>query len=230
MKNFFTKRWLFGVATLSLGGAAIFGLVIPTLQVSASTFVPLTGQVNVWEKSSNVTNLQMFLASDQNLYPEGLITGYYGPLTKAAVIRFQERYGIDPVGRVGPVTLAKINSLIQGGGFSGAADVSGPQFVSMNKTVTSNSATFTWGTNENATAKIFYFTSPITMNEGDINSVGFGSTNGWTITNDGLSRTSQQVTITGLTPNTTYYYVIVATDVSGNVSVWNPNTTFKTSF
>lgn len=230
MKNFFTKRWVFSVATLSLGGAAIFGLALPTLKVSASTFIPLTGQVNVWERSSNVTNLQMFLASDQNLYPEGLVTGYYGPLTKAAVIRFQERYGIDPVGRVGPVTLVKINSLIQGGGFSGVADVSGPQFVSMNKTVTSNSATFTWGTNENATAKIFYFTSPITMNEGDINSVGFGSTNGWTITNDGLSRTSQQVTITGLTPNTIYYYVIVATDVSGNVSVWNPNTTFKTSF
>ena len=67
------------------------------------------------------------------------------------------------------------------------------------------------------------------MNEGDINSVGFGSTNGWTTMNDGIARTSQQVTINGLQPNTTYHYVIVSTDSSGNVSVWNPNATFKTN-
>ena len=43
-------------------------------------------------------------------------------------------------------------------------------------------------------------------------------------------RNAQQVTITGLAPNTLYHYVIVATDASGNVSVWNPNTTFRTNY
>lgn len=228
MKNFLTKRSVFSASVLSLGVAVLLVSTLPTLSVSAAT-IPLTGQVNIEERSANVTNLQMFLATDPSIYPEGLVTGYYGALTKAAVIRFQEKYGLDPVGRVGPLTLAKINSLINSGGVSGA-DASGPQFISLNQSVTSNSATFTWGTNENATAKIFYFTSPVAMNEGDINSVGFGSTNGWTATNDGLSRTSQQVTLTGLTPNTTYYYVLVSTDLVGNVSVWNPNATFKTSF
>ena len=66
------------------------------------------------------------------------------------------------------------------------------------------------------------------MNEGDINSVGFGATSGQTAINDNLARMSQQVTITGLQRNTVYYYVIVSTDLAGNVSVWNPNTTFRT--
>jgi hypothetical protein len=67
------------------------------------------------------------------------------------------------------------------------------------------------------------------MNEGDINSVGFGSTNGYTATNDNLSRTSQQVTMNNLLPNTLYYYVIVSTDLAGNVSVMGPNNTFRTN-
>ncbi|MBU6414791.1 peptidoglycan-binding protein [Patescibacteria group bacterium] len=36
-------------------------------------------------------------------------TGYYGPKTEAAVKRFQKRYGLEPVGFVGPKTLALLN-------------------------------------------------------------------------------------------------------------------------
>lgn len=229
MKNFSIKKPVFGVSLLSFGGAVLLGSLLSTSFASAATFIPLTSSVDVGDKSANVTNLQLFLAADQSIYPEGLVTGYYGPLTFAAVRRFQAKYGIDIVGRVGPITLAKINSLISGGAI-GSGDVSGPQFSSLNKVVSSNSATFSWITNENATAKIFYNTVPVTMNEGDINSVGFGATSGFTATNDGLARTSQQVTVTGLQSNTLYYYVIVSTDLAGNVSVWNPNTTFRTSF
>jgi phosphodiesterase/alkaline phosphatase D-like protein len=67
------------------------------------------------------------------------------------------------------------------------------------------------------------------MNEGDINSVGFGATNGNTATNDNLARVSQQVTVSNLQPNTKYWYVIVATDLNGNVSVFGPNNTFITN-
>jgi hypothetical protein len=59
--------------------------------------------------------LQELLATDPTLYPEGLVTGYYGPLTKRAVERFQERYGIERVGIVGPRTRAKINELFRSG-------------------------------------------------------------------------------------------------------------------
>ena len=38
-------------------------------------------------------------------------TGYFGALTKKAVIAFQAKYGIAQVGRVGPTTRAKLNEL-----------------------------------------------------------------------------------------------------------------------
>lgn len=38
-------------------------------------------------------------------------TGYFGPLTKAAVVKFQKANFIDPIGIVGPLTRAKLNGL-----------------------------------------------------------------------------------------------------------------------
>jgi len=51
-----------------------------------------------------VTELQRFLAKNPTLYPEGLVTGYYGNLTKRAVQRFQASKGISQTGYVGPLT------------------------------------------------------------------------------------------------------------------------------
>ncbi|MBI5742507.1 MAG: peptidoglycan-binding protein, partial [Candidatus Niyogibacteria bacterium] len=66
-------------------------------------------------RGSAVTELQKFLAQDKTLYPEGLMTGYFGRLTELAVRRFQKHYGLaqegDPAfGFVGPKTRAKLNS------------------------------------------------------------------------------------------------------------------------
>lgn len=62
--------------------------------------------------NSDVSCLQAFLASQGGgIYPEALVTGYFGPLTKAAVIRFQQRWLIPATGFVGPLTRAKINGL-----------------------------------------------------------------------------------------------------------------------
>jgi len=75
--------------------------------------------------NSEVRCLQEFLASlsagGEEIYPEGLITGNFLFLTKAAVIRFQEKYAeeiLAPLnfekgtGFFGPATRAKINQLI----------------------------------------------------------------------------------------------------------------------
>jgi PKD repeat protein len=43
---------------------------------------------------SQVSALQKFLAQDRSIYPEGEVTGYFGPQTQKAVQRFQARYGI----------------------------------------------------------------------------------------------------------------------------------------
>ena len=76
-----------------------------------------TKGIQYGDKGEDVTQLQTFLkAQGADIYPEGLITGYFGNLTKLAVQRFQEKYDIaksgDPgYGYVGPKTRAKINSL-----------------------------------------------------------------------------------------------------------------------
>jgi len=56
-------------------------------------------------RSEAVTTLQSLLALDSSIYPEGLVTGYYGKLTAAAVKKFQKKNGLPQVGNVGPLTL-----------------------------------------------------------------------------------------------------------------------------
>ncbi len=63
-------------------------------------------------KSNSVSCLQNFLIN-QNVYPEKIVSGYFGNLTKAAVVRFQEKNGILATGYVGVLTRAKINELLK---------------------------------------------------------------------------------------------------------------------
>lgn len=77
----------------------------------------------------DVQKLQRLLAADPALYPEGLITGYFGSRTRRAVEWFQIRHGIANAsdglaartgfGRFGPRTRAKIFEIVQFGGKEG---------------------------------------------------------------------------------------------------------------
>lgn len=76
--------------------------------------------LNKGSGGDEVTKLQKYLAQFPDIYPEGLVTGYFGSLTEAAVKRFQEKYAEDilsPLGLatgtgfVGEVTIAKLNEL-----------------------------------------------------------------------------------------------------------------------
>ena len=58
-----------------------------------------------------VKKLQGFLKQYAEVYPEGLVTGYYGPLTEKAVKKFQEQHDIPATGLVGPMTRDKIKEL-----------------------------------------------------------------------------------------------------------------------
>ncbi len=57
----------------------------------------------------DVKLLQETLAADPTVYPEGLVTGYFGQLTAKAVKNFQKKHGISQTGTVGPQTMAKLN-------------------------------------------------------------------------------------------------------------------------
>lgn len=98
---------------------------VPTVAPVAPTTPPAAPakQKNVFTRSlvrgmhdNEVSALQIFLASSTSLYPERMITGYFGALTEKAVQRFQEKYDIahvgdDGFGIVGPKTRAILNSL-----------------------------------------------------------------------------------------------------------------------
>lgn len=218
--------------------AIVSTLASLTIATQVFAYNTINTQLDLGESNVDVTSLQTFFKDNSSIYPEGLVTGYFGSLSRSAVQRYQTSKGIvssgsaatTGYGRVGPSTRDSINELINSGGWLNvSSDMSGPSIFNLTKTTGSNTVSFYWSTDELASAKIFYNTSPVTMNEGDMNSVGFGATSGYTATNDMLARQSQQVTINNLYPNTQYYYVIVATDLKGNVSVWNPNTTFRTN-
>lgn len=62
--------------------------------------------------SEEVTDLQEILSGYSDIYPEGIVSGYFGPLTKQAVKRFQKKLGIDDTGYVGPLTRRALNDLM----------------------------------------------------------------------------------------------------------------------
>src|SRR3989344_3381215 len=79
-----------------------------------------TQNLSFGDSGSGVSNLQQFLKQQGvSIYPEGLVTGFFGPATERAVERFQVRYVIIPGGTpettgygvVGPHTRAKIAEL-----------------------------------------------------------------------------------------------------------------------
>jgi hypothetical protein len=55
-------------------------------------------QVAIGSRSEDVKVIQEILKTDPEIYPEGYVTGYYGPLTTAAVKRVQARCGIPETG------------------------------------------------------------------------------------------------------------------------------------
>ncbi|MGC9031588.1 MAG: peptidoglycan-binding protein [Minisyncoccia bacterium] len=91
-------------------------------KISCANF---SGPILPGEKSQRVKCLQEFLKlQGKDIYPEGIISGYYGNLTKAAVKRFQERYKEDILlprnllfgtGIADNLTIQKINFILNFG-------------------------------------------------------------------------------------------------------------------
>ncbi len=87
-----------------------------------------------------------------------------------------------------------------------------------------NSVNIGWSTDQLAEGLVFYSTSPLQTTE-HLNSV---DVSGNMATADYVFRSSQNVGIANLLPNTTYYYMIYVTNQNGGVSVTWP-ATFQTT-
>lgn len=214
-------------------GAVFFTAAIMVMSSPLVASAAITRQLQLGMSNSEVTELQVFLAKDNSVYPSGLVTGYFGQLTKAAVERFQTKNGIvnsgtpatTGYGRVGPATMASINAQMNGGNTSNGGGTS-PSINSLNVSTSNTSANLNWNTNENASGVVYYGTSFPSMVEGSpTTAVTIG---GLSVLSNTNLQTSHSVTLSPLLPNTTYYYVVYARDGSGNESITWP-ATFQTS-
>ena len=92
-------------------------LFIFTREKVTADACPFISALSVGSESNEVSLLQTFLYQ-KGYYPEGKITGYFGGLTKSAVIRFQQAKGISPIGLVGPATRGALCSMYTSGSSS----------------------------------------------------------------------------------------------------------------
>jgi peptidoglycan hydrolase-like protein with peptidoglycan-binding domain len=207
----FAKRAVI-TATCAL---SLLAIITPSF-ASAAT---LTRQLQLGMNGADVSTLQSFLALDNTIYPQGLVTGYFGGLTKSAVSNFQSRNSIPSVGRVGPQTLLVLNAQMVGGGTI-TGDIDAATISNIGVTRTRVSATIGWVTSEATRGVVYYSASPLVQVEYPNNVTVSGST----AMTDTMYRSFEAVTLSNLQPNTTYHYLIYTTDQAGNVSVTVPST------
>ncbi len=228
------KNALHGTGKILVGGIAL----VLVLLISLLSFTPaealITSSLAVGSSGAQVTELQSYLKTDVSIYPEGLVTGYYGSLTASAVQRFQCREGIvcsgtaatTGYGRVGPQTRARLNVLMGGGVPVPVVDRSGAIHSAITVAQTNNSATIRWNTNELATGRVYYATNPLPLFEGAES--GIAASIGGQSVGESAATLSHTVTLNNLQANTVYYYAIHTTDASGNVQITWP-TVFRTN-
>jgi len=209
------------------GGAFLALLFVSSAALPLAHAAITASELSVGSTGSQVTQLQQFLATNSQIYPSGIVTGYFGPLTQAAVTQFQVAYGIDQVGQVGPITSAKINN-IMASGFG--LDTTVP-YVS-NLTVgqlNPTSAVISWNTDTLALSQVFFSLSPIQTNEATgVYQIPYIGGNGANSNTDVSVGTNHSVQLTGLQPNTLYYYIVRSIDQSGNVTMSTPHS-FQTN-
>ena len=95
------------IASLAASALTI-GAFAMTFSANAATF---SGYLSVGSSGSEVSALQSWLTSQGFLtIPAGVSMGYFGSLTKAAVVAYQTSVGLPSTGYVGPLTIAKLNA------------------------------------------------------------------------------------------------------------------------
>lgn len=241
---------------------------VETAVKDVKSTLSLIRDLRVGMSGDDVKTLQAILAGDPDVYPEGLITGFFGPMTAKAVMKFQAKWGIEQVGQVGPKTRAQINKKLSetslaketvGGetrpcvppghliapgwlrknnqnqivvpecvtnlppgiakkipGAISGSDTTAPvvSAVSVSE-ITSSGAKISWNTNEISSGTVWYSqTNPVSTSTASTKS-------------SGSFVLSRSVVLTGLSADTTYYFVVSSKDMSGN-ETFSSQGSFKT--
>jgi len=74
--------------------------------------IEFTKKFGLGEQGDDVRKLQQVLATDKTIYPEGLMTGYFGERTKEAIKRLQEKFKIEKTGTLDQATIDLINKIL----------------------------------------------------------------------------------------------------------------------
>lgn len=81
------------------------GVSVPTPAVQGVTTTSVLGDdLRYGSTNDDIARVQRLLATDAEIYPYGVDSGFYGPKTQEAVRRFQSRFELDTVGIIGPST------------------------------------------------------------------------------------------------------------------------------
>ena len=111
------KRWIKSPDEFNAGGYKWSEIkLISSAQLAGyadqSAIFKFLAALKLGSRGEAVRKLQELLALDKAIYPRGLVTGYYGNLTRAAVIHFQAKHKIRQTGIVGAETRNKLNELL----------------------------------------------------------------------------------------------------------------------
>ncbi len=199
-------------------GFAVLAILV-SAPVSAFADDALTRPLHTGVSGADVGTLQSFMAKDSTMYPQALVTNYFGTLTKKAVAIFQGRNGLVADGYIGRASLPVFNAQIAGGTSTPSTTGDRAIISNVNLAVGRNAVTVNWNTNESANGTVYYSTSPLSLGSDD-----YVQISGYTAMTDANLRTTQAVQVQNLQANTMYYYTVVSVDQSGNLTLTWPET------
>lgn len=204
---------------LSIGAMAMaLALVFSSAPAFGQSFSAITGgTMTVGSQGANVSALQRLLASNVDIYPAARVTGYYGPLTREAVKQFQLAYDLTPDGIAGPITRAKMNSVIAAGR---GVDIYVPTIANVAANTSGRTLTVSFTSNEPVRANLYYDVKNIPMQDSGL-SFGLPAIGG-SVVADTTFGMNKQFTVTNLGADMNYYYTLMAVDLSGNAQVILP--------
>lgn len=86
------------IAGLTFGLAGLSVPLADAQQAKSSPQPFFSKSLKPGDRGEEVRNLQTILKSDSSVYPQGMVTGFYGSLTANAVKKLQRKYGLPQTG------------------------------------------------------------------------------------------------------------------------------------